>query len=171
MTGMAGWSSPEYPRHDPEGFPSSGGCGLFYIQLLVCRKTKAKSEEMPIAPIRIRSESQETAGSGTIAGVGVPGVMVVFPNGVRAHFGQGSEGVLIEVLKAWVMFCLNDTMRFHLSPGSTDMRKGLNPLIGVVKDQMGSDVRNGDVFIFIVHIPEYTRSVSEPISNDDCMLN
>lgn len=29
------------------------------------------------------------------------------------------------------------------------MRKGINSLIGVVKDKMGSDVRNGDVFIFI----------------------
>ena len=63
-----------------------------------CRKTKAESEALPIAPISIRSESQETAGSGTIAGVGVPGVMVAFPNGVRAHFGQGSEGVLMELL-------------------------------------------------------------------------
>lgn len=47
------------------------------------------------------------------------------------------------------MFCLNDTMRYHLCPGRTDMRKGINSLIGVVKDQMGADVRNGDVFIFI----------------------
>ena len=29
------------------------------------------------------------------------------------------------------------------------MRKGINSLIGVVKEQMGADVRNGDVFIFI----------------------
>ena len=29
------------------------------------------------------------------------------------------------------------------------MRKGINSLIGVVHQQMGSDVRNGDVFIFI----------------------
>ena len=63
-----------------------------------CRKTKAESEALPIAPISIRGESQETAGSGTIAGFGVPGAIVAFPNGVRAHFGQGSEGVLMEVL-------------------------------------------------------------------------
>lgn len=42
------------------------------------------------------------------------------------------------------MFCLNDTMRYHLCPGRTDMRKGINSLIGVVKEKM-----NGDVFIFI----------------------
>ena len=47
------------------------------------------------------------------------------------------------------MFCLNDTMRYHLCPGRTDMRKGINSLIGVVKERMGADVRNGDVFIFI----------------------
>lgn len=47
------------------------------------------------------------------------------------------------------MFCLNDTMRYHLCPGRTDMRKGINSLIGVVKEQMGADLRNGDVFIFI----------------------
>lgn len=47
------------------------------------------------------------------------------------------------------MFFLNDTMRYHLCAGRTDMRKGINSLIGGVKEQMGADVRNGDVFIFI----------------------
>ena len=47
------------------------------------------------------------------------------------------------------MFCLNDTMRYHLCLGRTDMRKGINSLIGMVKEHMGYDVRNGDVFIFI----------------------
>lgn len=47
------------------------------------------------------------------------------------------------------MFSLNDTMRYHLCPGRTDMRKGINSLIGVVKEKMHGDVRNGDVFIFI----------------------
>ena len=47
------------------------------------------------------------------------------------------------------MFCLNDTMRYYLCPSKTDMRKGINSLIGVVHQQMGRDVKNGDVFIFI----------------------
>lgn len=47
------------------------------------------------------------------------------------------------------MFCLNDTMRYYLCPSTTDMRKGINSLIGVVHQQMGCDVKNGDVFIFI----------------------
>ena len=47
------------------------------------------------------------------------------------------------------MFCLNDTMRYFLCPGKTDMRKGISSLCGVVHEKMRSDVRNGDVFIFI----------------------
>ena len=47
------------------------------------------------------------------------------------------------------MFSLNEPMRYHLCPGRTDMRKGINSLIGVVKEKMGADVKNGDVFIFI----------------------
>ena len=48
-----------------------------------------------------------------------------------------------------IMFCLNDTMRYFLCPGKTDMRKGMNSLCGVIHDKMGYDVRLGDVFIFI----------------------
>ncbi len=40
-------------------------------------------------------------------------------------------------------------MRYYLCPGPTCMRKGINGLCGVVHEQMGCDVRNGDVFIFI----------------------
>ena len=47
------------------------------------------------------------------------------------------------------MFCLNDTMRYYLCPVRIDMRKGINSLIGVVHERMKSDIKNGDVFIFI----------------------
>ena len=47
------------------------------------------------------------------------------------------------------MFCLNDTMRYYLCPGRTDMRKGISSLCGGVHEKMGCEVRNGDVFIFI----------------------
>jgi len=47
------------------------------------------------------------------------------------------------------MFCLNDTIRYFLCPGKTDMRKGINSLCGVVHEKMGYDVRLGDVFIFV----------------------
>lgn len=50
------------------------------------------------------------------------------------------------------MFNLNDSMRYYLYPYPTDMRKSFYTLSGVVKDLMGQDVRNGDVFIFYVGI-------------------
>ena len=37
------------------------------------------------------------------------------------------------------MFSLNETMRYHLCPGRTDMRKGINSLIGVVREKMGAE--------------------------------
>ena len=40
-------------------------------------------------------------------------------------------------------------MRYWLCPGRTDMRKGISSLCGVVHERMKSEVRNGDVFIFI----------------------
>ena len=51
-----------------------------------------------MAPISIRSESRPVADDPSLSGVGVPGVILAFPNGVRAHFGRGSESVLMEVL-------------------------------------------------------------------------
>lgn len=47
------------------------------------------------------------------------------------------------------MFCLNDTMRYYLCPGATDMRKGMNTLSGIVVNQMGQSLRFGDIFIFV----------------------
>ena len=47
------------------------------------------------------------------------------------------------------MFNLNDSMRYYLYPYPTDMRKSFYTLSGVVKDLMGHDVRNGDIFIFV----------------------
>lgn len=40
-------------------------------------------------------------------------------------------------------------MRYYLCPGCTDMRKGISSLCGVVHEKMNSNVRNGDVYIFI----------------------
>ena len=47
------------------------------------------------------------------------------------------------------MFSLNDSMRYYLCPGATDMRRGIYSLSGLVLDTMGRDVRSGDVYIFI----------------------
>ena len=47
------------------------------------------------------------------------------------------------------MFSHNDSMRYYLCPGATDMRKSFYTLSGVVKNNMKQDVRSGDVYIFI----------------------
>ena len=62
------------------------------------------------------------------------------------------------------MFCLNDTMRYYLCPGRTDMRKGISSLCGVVHEKMRSDVRNGDVFIFIGQ----SRKLMKLLHAEDC---
>lgn len=63
-----------------------------------CKKTKAESESLPIAPISIRRPSGPMPEAVSMTGVELPGVTLAFPNGVKAHFGRGSEGVLMEVL-------------------------------------------------------------------------
>ena len=50
-----------------------------------------------MAPITIREPQGDNAGN-ALAGIGLPGVTLAFPNGLKAHFGQGSERVLMEVL-------------------------------------------------------------------------
>lgn len=40
-------------------------------------------------------------------------------------------------------------MRYFLCPSRTDMRKGISSLCGVVHEKMNSEVKNGDIFIFI----------------------
>ena len=63
-----------------------------------CKKMKSEAEPLPMAPISIRTESGMTTEAVLISGVELPGVTLAFPNGVRAHFGRGSEHVLMEVL-------------------------------------------------------------------------
>ena len=61
------------------------------------KKVTAEKEEQPIAPITIRDGRGYTSET-MLSGVGVPGVTLAFPNGLKAHFGHGSEMVLMEVL-------------------------------------------------------------------------
>ena len=61
------------------------------------KKLTSDRREYPIAPITIRDDQgyiSETMPSGAA----LPGVTLAFPNGLKAHFGQGSERVLMEVL-------------------------------------------------------------------------
>ncbi len=75
-------------------------CGIAYTTYNYWwRKLKKESNNMPIAPISLHhSETPPAAPQVRDAGCAGDGVIVAFPNGVRAHFGQGSEGVLMEVL-------------------------------------------------------------------------
>ena len=50
-----------------------------------------------MAPITLRDGGRY--GSANILSViGLPGVTLAFPNGLKAHFGEGSEMILMEVL-------------------------------------------------------------------------
>ena len=61
------------------------------------RKARAEHEAHPMAPITIRERSRDTS-ENMLSGPGLPGVTLAFPNGLKAHFGRGSETVLMEVL-------------------------------------------------------------------------
>ena len=47
------------------------------------------------------------------------------------------------------MFSLTASDRFYLYPYSTDMRKSFYTLGGIVTNQMGMEVQDGDAFVFI----------------------
>ena len=47
------------------------------------------------------------------------------------------------------MFSLTASDRFYLYPYPTDMRKSFYTLGGIVTNQMGMDVQDGDAFVFI----------------------
>lgn len=47
------------------------------------------------------------------------------------------------------MFSLNDSNTYYFYPRPTDMRKSFYALSGIVKNEMGRDVQDGDVFIFV----------------------
>ena len=48
-----------------------------------------------------------------------------------------------------MMIHLPDQSRYLLYNGNTDMRKSFHGLAAIVKYKMGSDVLNGDIFVFI----------------------
>ena len=47
------------------------------------------------------------------------------------------------------MFSLTPSMTYYLYARPTDMRKSFYTLSGLVTDQMGRNVQDGDVFIFV----------------------
>ena len=60
-------------------------------------KFTSSEENLPIAPISIK-EVEVAERYSTLEDADATGVVLAFPNGVRAHFGRGSEQVLMEVL-------------------------------------------------------------------------
>ena len=62
-------------------------------------KLRDEAFAMPIAPIELHAHrNPNTSDDTSLGNVELPGVTLAFPNGVRAHFGRGSEGMLMEVL-------------------------------------------------------------------------
>ena len=47
------------------------------------------------------------------------------------------------------MFCLTSSMRYYLYSYPTDMRRSFYTLSGMVTNQMGRNVQDGDVYIFM----------------------
>ena len=63
------------------------------------KKLRDEAVTLPIAPIELREHRESYASTNvSMSDVELPGVTLAFPNGVRAHFGRGSEGMLMEVL-------------------------------------------------------------------------
>lgn len=60
-------------------------------------KFTSSDENLPIAPISIK-EPEVAERHSILEDVDATGVVLAFPNGLRAHFGRGSEQVLMEVL-------------------------------------------------------------------------
>ena len=46
------------------------------------------------------------------------------------------------------MFGLGPATRIYVALGATDMRKGFDGLYGIVRDQLGLEVRTGHLFLF-----------------------
>lgn len=63
------------------------------------RKLREEAVTLPIAPIELREHRDSySTGDISMSEVELPGVTLAFPNGVRAHFGRGSEVMLMDVL-------------------------------------------------------------------------
>lgn len=70
-------------------------------------KFTSSEENLPIAPISIK-EVEVAERYSTLEDVDATGVVLAFPNGLRAHFGRGSEQVLMEVLNKSLSHVLSE---------------------------------------------------------------
>ena len=68
------------------------------------KMSSEKQSRHPIAPICFTSSQPDTAFSGMIPS----GATLLFPNGLRAHFGSGTEDMLRDLL--------NKSLQYHVQP-------------------------------------------------------
>ena len=74
--------------------------GIWFTRYYYWKKKYSQPKmESGLVPIEIHTNPESHSVS--LEGIGgeIGGVSLAFPNGVRAHFGRGSEGVLMEVLR------------------------------------------------------------------------
>lgn len=71
--------------------------GISYSTYHYWHKKYSEAESLPIAPISIKNPQSSTAAPCTLEEVSPSGVTLAFPNGLRAHFGRGSENLLVEI--------------------------------------------------------------------------
>ena len=62
------------------------------------KKIRSESATYPVAPITLTPQSENVKDGLFMQCIELPGVTLAFPNGVKAHFGSGSENILMEVL-------------------------------------------------------------------------
>lgn len=86
--------------------------GIAYSTYNYWRKKYAHEASAPtLAPITLTHSPSSLPGMGALSSGEsqcLPGVTLAFPNGLRAHFGSGSERVLMEVL--------NQSLSDHVLP-------------------------------------------------------
>ena len=71
--------------------------GICYSTYHYWHKKWTETEPLPMAPISIKEPQSSFTTSDTFEKVSPSGVTLAFPNGLRAHFGKGSENILLEL--------------------------------------------------------------------------
>ena len=74
--------------------------GICFTSYYYWKKKYSQTKmESGLVPIEIHNDTERHCVSLDTKPGEIGGVSLAFPNGVRAHFGRGSEGVLMEVLR------------------------------------------------------------------------
>ena len=74
--------------------------GIFFTRYYYWRRKYSHREPADgLVPIEIHNEGDNRSVGIATSPAELSGVSLAFPNGLRAHFGRGSEQVLMEVLR------------------------------------------------------------------------